>query len=177
MAILIFRITLLSLFLLAAWVHADWKNWQKYYPTILYATVESLTASYLTYHHTLWIFNPGAVVTTHTVVELINAFVVLPAVTFTFLSKYPFNERVVRQFVYVFFWVSIFAVAECIAHYIIGSIGYDHGWSWKVSVVFDIGLFTILRVHHTRPFWAWCLSVLVAIVIFLVFDFRSIDIK
>jgi hypothetical protein len=49
--ILIFRIILLSSFIIIAYTLGDWNRIEKYYPTILFAMVVNLTVSFLTYHH------------------------------------------------------------------------------------------------------------------------------
>ncbi|HWR07132.1 CBO0543 family protein [Sporomusa sp.] len=175
--ILLFRVLLLSSFLITAYKIGDWKNRQRYYPTILFVMVVSLAESFATYHHVLWNYNPGLLVKTHTTVEFLNAFVLLPSVTFIFLSKYPFNGTRFYQSGYITLWVLIFSSIELIAHYIIGSISYKNAWSWSASFILDIALFSITRLHYSRPVWAWVFSLIVAITVLIVFDFRSGEFK
>ena len=98
--------------------------------------VTNLAASFLTYHHTLWQYNPGTVVTTHTTVEMLNAFVLLPAATLTFLSKIPIRPDFFYQAGYIVLWAAIFSSWEFLVHYRVGSLTYKHGWSWYASIFF-----------------------------------------
>lgn len=167
----IFRICLLSLFVIAAFKLGDWKNWQKYYPTVLFVAVQNLASSFLTYHHVLWQYNDDILVKSQTTMELLNAFALLPVVTFVFLSKLPFHKSKTYQYCYIALWVLIFSSLEFSAHYIVGSLSYDHGWSWQASTIFDIGMFSIIRMHFIRPIWAWGLNLIMVTVILIKFGF------
>ncbi|MDF2570669.1 MAG: hypothetical protein K0R55_2273 [Sporomusa sp.] len=174
--VFVFRVCLLLLFLIAALKFGDWKNWQKYYPTILFIMVINLVASYLTYHHTLWNYDRDILVKTHTTVEFINALVLLPAVAFTFLSKFPVSTKF-YQYGYIALWVLIFSSLELIDHYVVGGISYENGWTWPSSFIFDIAMFSILRLHHLKPIWAWIASALMTVIIFILFNFTSGEFK
>jgi hypothetical protein len=172
----IFRICLLSLFLITALKFGDWKNWRKYYPTVLFVIAINLAVGFLTYHHALWKYKPDFLVQTQTTVEMLNAFVALPAVAFTFLSQYP-DKNVYYQFGYITTYVFIFGLLEFIAHFVVGTLCYENGWSWPASILFDFAIFIILRLHYVRPWWGWSATLLVGIIIFILFDFRSGEFK
>lgn len=174
---LIWRICFLVSFLYSAWRWGDWKNWQKYYPTVLFTMVINLAISFITYHHVLWKYNADALVTTQTVVEIINVFFLLPAATFIYLSRFPNSSSFMYQGSYIALWVVLFGSIEFIAHYIIGSISYDNGWAWPISVFFDVAMFSILRIHYLRPAFAWFITILLSIIILSVFNFSSAEIK
>lgn len=174
--ILIFRVSLLLAFLIVALKFGDWKNREKYYPTVLFVIVADLFASFLTYHHILWNYNPDILVKTRTTVELCNSFFMLPITAFIFLSRYPKDTKL-YQYGYIVFWVFIYAGLEFIDHYIVGGLSYKNGWSWLSSVVFDCCLFPIVRLHHLNPGWAWVVSLVMTIVILIMFDFSSGEFK
>lgn len=176
MSIFIFRIFILFIFLFSAWLWGNWKNRAAYYPTVLFIMVVNLSVAFLTYHHELWRFNPDILVKTHTTVELLNAFIVLPSVTFLYLSKFPDNNKL-HQLSYLLLWVGIFVGVEFIAHYIVGSLSYYNGWSLKVSAVFDIAMFSLIRLHSLRPIIAWIATLVLAVIILLIFDFISAEFK
>lgn len=171
-----FRVFFLLAFLVAALKLGDWKNWQKYYPTILFVMAINLGASLLSYHHVLWDYNPDTFVKTATTVELINSFIMLPATTFVYLSKFPTQYKL-TQYSYMLLWVTIYGVLEFIDHYIMKGLSYKHGWSWSTSVIFDVAMFAILRLHYLKPIWAWGASLVVAIVIIIMFDFFTGEFK
>lgn len=163
-------------FTFSAWKWGDWKNWEKYYPTVLFTMVVNLGASLLTYHHALWNYSPDALVKTQTILEFINCFIILPSVTFTYLSKFPANNKF-QQLSYIVFWVLIFSGLEYIDHYIIGGIYYTNGWSWSTSTIFDFALFSILRLHYLKPGWAWVITFLLTGFILVMFNFSSAEMK
>lgn len=49
-----YRIIIISLFLLACWKWGNWRNWKEYYPTILYFIIGDLSYKVLFYNKTLW---------------------------------------------------------------------------------------------------------------------------
>ncbi|MEG6584454.1 CBO0543 family protein [Dendrosporobacter sp. 1207_IL3150] len=177
MEIFIFRICFILIFLLIIIKLRDRIKWQKCYPTILFVTTINLAASFLTYHHGLWNYNPDIFVKTQTSVELINSFFMLPVTTLIYLSLYPYNTSNILQIGYIALWVGIFAVLEFIDHYVVGGIYYSNGWSWLTSAIFDIAMFSIIRLHFSRPSWAWVSCFFVTLIIVFVFDFYSGEFK
>jgi len=174
--ILFFRLSLLSVFLMAAWKWGDWRNWQKYYSSMLFVAFVDMSAAYIFYHHPLWIFGPDAFVHTETVVQFINTYLVLPATTLVYLSKFPSTGRG-HQCAYIFMWVLIFGALEFIDHTIIGGISYGNGWSLRTSVFFDFAMFTTIRIHYTRPLLGWLAALVGAIIILAIFGGWSAEIK
>lgn len=175
LAILLFRISFLVGFLLAAWQWGDWRRWQRYYPTLLFVMVANLTAGYLTYQHPLWDFNPDAFTTSETMVEVLNTFVLLPATTLIYLSNYP-AAGPVRQARYILAWVLLFAAIET-ADTLAGGITYFNGWSLAHSILFDCVMFPIIRLHHLRPPLAWLASLALAFYILFAFGFFTAEMK
>jgi hypothetical protein len=175
--ILFFRVFVLILgFGYSAWRWGDWKNWEKYYPTVLFMLLVNMGASFITYHHGLWNYSPDALVKSQTVAEVINCFVILPSVAFLFISIYPSNSKL-YQCGYIALWVLLFSGLEFTDHYVIGGIYYTNGWSWLASTIFDVAIFSILRLHYLRPFWAWLVTFLLAAIILVVFNFGSAEMK
>lgn len=172
--ILLFRICLFLLFLIAVFKTGDWKSWQKYYPTVLFVIAVNLAASFLTYHYILWGYNPDLLIKTQTTIELFNSFFMLPATTFIYLSRFP---RALSPYYYISFWVLLYASLEFIDHYIIGGISYSNGWSWFFSLLFDIAMFSIIRIHYLKPILGWIVTLLLSVVILLVFNFMSGEFK
>jgi hypothetical protein len=173
---LIFRGSFLIGLTLAVWKWGDWKNWRDYYHSLLFVMVVNLSARLLCYLHPLWIFNPDALVTTLTVAELINTYTVLPATVFVYLSKFP-KDGAMRKCVHILMWVGIYGGLEYIDTKQIGSISYANGWSVYHSVVFDVFMFIILRIHHVRPIWGWFFTLIVASFIVMKFGFLSAEMK
>lgn len=173
--IFLFRIGLVGIFLFAAWRWADWKGWKKYYPTVLFVMVVNLAASYITYHHTLWGYHPDPLIKTESTVELVNSFVMLPSSTFLFLSNFPEGSKL-HQHVYILLWVVLFSSLEFIDK-TLGGIYYSNGWAWQISALFDIVMFTIIRIHYLSPARAWLITLFFTGIILFVFNFGSVEMK
>lgn len=173
--VLLFRVCLLSGFLLSAWKWGDWKNWQKYYSTILFVMVANLSAGYISYHHPLWIYNDDAIFTTEASIEYLNTYLALPAVTLIYLSNFPVAGTA-HKCAYVLMWVVVFSTIEYIDTQIAG-LSYSNGWALKYSIVFDYFMFLIIRTHYVRPLWGWLLAVMMAVFILATFNYFSAEMK
>jgi hypothetical protein len=173
--ILLFRIGLMTGFLLAAWRWGDWRRWRLYYPTMLFAALVNIAAAYISYHHPLWDFNADALASSETTVEMLNTFIVMPATVLVFLSRYP-AAGPLRQARYILVWVALFASVET-ADTLLGGICYFNGWSLTRSIAFDGVMFSILRLHHLRPAAAWLATFVVGAFIIVAFGFLTAEMK
>jgi hypothetical protein len=169
-------IFLVAGFISCAWRWGDWKRWEKYYSTILFVIVVNLAASFLTYHHALWNYSPDAFIKTQTILEYINCFIILPSAMFLYLSRFP-EGNAVCKIRYITLWVFIFGSLEYIDNNLAGGIYYTNGWSWPQSVLFDAAMFLIVRLHYAKPFWAWIVTLLLAILILVMFNFGAAEMK
>jgi len=174
--VLLFRICLFIGFLYAVWKWGNWKNWEKYYPTALFMMVVNLSANFLTYNHPFWNYSPDVLVNTQTTLELISCFVILPSTAFIYLSQFPSNSKI-NEYGYIVLWVLIYSGLEFMDHYLIKGIYYTNGWSWLSSTIFDFAIFSILRLHYLRPFWAWIVTILLAAAILMAFNFDPAKMK
>ncbi|MPN52259.1 hypothetical protein SDC9_199915 [bioreactor metagenome] len=129
-----------------------------------------LAASFITYHHALWYYNPDFLVKTETMVEITNSFIMLPVTAFIYLSNFPDSLRL-YQYRYILLWAGLYASLEFFDHYIVGGISYENGWSWLNSGIFDVVIFSTIRLHYLRPVWAWIVSFVVLTIILFSFDF------
>jgi hypothetical protein len=173
-SILVFRIFLLLFFLFLIYKFGDWKSLKLYYPSMLFMGFVNNIASFLTYHHWLWYYNPDILVKTQTTVELLNSLYALPITAFVYLSNFPRNK--LKQCLYVLLWVSIFGILELIDH-VLGGISYSNGWSWEISLIFDVAMFLIVGLHHFYPLKAWIITIFLTIIILTIFNISSAEIK
>ncbi len=70
----------------------------------------------------------------------------------------------------------MYSIVELLDH-TIGGISYQHGWSWQFSTLFDYAIFSIIRIHYTKPVWAWGITFLLGAGILTVFNFGSAEMK
>lgn len=148
-----------SIYIFAAWKWGDWKNWQRYYPTILFLITGDLLYQYLLHDYSMWKFNPvGAdkeVNLTHTHITLLIMAIKYPATVLIFFGQFP-SARL-KQALYIGGWAALYTINE-IATYTMGGISHHNGWNFFWSAQFNLALFIITAIHHKRPLAAWGLS-------------------
>ena len=154
-------------------IWGDLKNWEKYYPTLLFFMLGDFLYLYLLSDiYPMWTYNPKGIDEqiglTNTHVSLSVMLIKYPATVFIFLSKFPEGKKT-KQFLYLLLWVAIYAVNEWI-DLKLDLLYYDHGWNFYWSILFDAVLFSILRIHYLKPWVAWILSLLFVVFLWNTFD-------
>lgn len=172
--LIFFRVLLLLGFICSSLYWVDWSKWQIYYPTMLFVITVNLVASYLSYHHTLWLFHPDPLVTTHTVLNLLSTFSLLPLTALLFLSGFPSGR--LKQLIHITCWIVLYAAIEFVDEKL-GGISYLNGWSLWNSVFLDCAMFPLIALHHRQPLLAWFFTILVAAAVLIAFDFINADMK
>lgn len=156
-------------FILAAWRWGDWKNWQQYYPTMIFFILMDLLQDFLTYNHPFWLFH-DIIISTHTIIALSIMLMKYPAIILIYLKYfYQTNNNKKRVFHFTF-WVLLYAVHEYV-NLQLGFISHHNGWNMGWSFLFIIIMFSILTVHYKNPLIAWGLSFLFLIILCFNFDF------
>ncbi|MDG5789263.1 hypothetical protein QA612_17525 [Evansella sp. AB-P1] len=151
------------LFVLAAWKWGDWRNWQKYYPTILFFILGDLAYNYIFYDYTLWEFDERIPLLKYDTF-LVFSFMLLryPATVLIFLGKFP--KGMAKGTAWISLWVIIYIGLEMF-DLKMGLIEHHNGWNLLWSFVFDIMLFVIIKIHHHRPIIAWALTIICSIIL------------
>lgn len=160
----IMRLIFVFIWIFVAWRFGDWKNWSKYYPTMLFYALCDMLYLFLTKNYPLWRLEPSFPLN-HTFSVLVFDLIVLPCTVLVFLSKYP--QGLKRAF-YILFFVLIYSSIEWIL-YKMGSFSYFHGWNWYWSVLFNCVMFPIMRLHFKYPIITILLSVSIATFLMLLF--------
>ncbi|MFJ7309628.1 CBO0543 family protein [Peribacillus frigoritolerans] len=159
---------------IVTWRLGDWRNWKEYYPTILFMICLSFFSSILMYDHPLWLFHGTLFLPNHTITNFLITFVQFPMLVLIYLSNYP--QKIRGQIGYFALWVVIFSSIEFF-FYLGGKMSYFNGWNYGYSVLFNCITFPILRLHHSKPLSAWLLSIPIAAIILLYFDFSFVNLK
>ncbi|WP_409348186.1 CBO0543 family protein [Paenibacillus gyeongsangnamensis] len=158
-------------FVLAAWRWGDWRNWRKYYSTILYLIVVDLLYNFLTYNYPLWKFNPVSfdkyIYSNHTLITLGIDFVNFPAIVLMYLGNFPKGK--VKRLFYVLAWVSLNSIIEFASLITIKGISHYNGWSLWWSLVLNLIFYFMLWVHYLRPLLAWGISIGLLVIFILYF--------
>jgi len=146
-----FRLVLASIWILVAYKWADWRNWKKYYPTILFMSFSNLTYIFLTYNHPLWeLIDPILKLTFTTL--LMNV-VIFPASILLYLSLFPKNDGF-KKVIYVLKWIALYTSLEWIALQF-DLYRYSNGWNIWWSLAFNTIMFPLLKIHYEKPPLAW----------------------
>lgn len=159
------------LFILIALKFAKWRNFNTYYPTVLFMVIGNLLYSYLFKEYPLWRFEhtfEENLLPTRLSINLIKIFISFPSLTVLFLSYYPDGKSLPKKGLYVVFWALLFGAVEFISKKL-GMISYHHGWNIWWSLLFDLMMFIILAIHYKRPISAWALSAIFIIFLWNVF--------
>jgi len=150
-----------------ALIWGDRKNWREYYPTMLYIAVGNLLYNYLTNNYRLWVTNPDFTWMNHIRIEILYSLLLLPANAFLFLSKYPTKRT--AKIVYYSIWIGIYVAVEWF-YYRTGRIEYHNGWNMWWSVVFNLVMFPMLRLHHLKPMLALGISLVISLIYIYLFQ-------
>lgn len=164
-----------AIFLFIAWRFGDWKNWKKYYPTILFFIMGDLLYNILTFNHPTWSYSKGWIFPNHTLINLWIMATIYPATTIIYLFYFP--KEKIKQILYILLWVLIYVLGELLGLHVFGLIDHFNGWNMWWSALFDIILFTMLPIHHKRPLLAWGLSIIVIIFFLTVFDVKISEMR
>lgn len=143
----------------------DWKNWKRYYPTMLFYAIGALVYSLLTYNYPLWEYESPLLKTTFS--DLLITLVFFPATIVLYLPHIP--KGLLKQALWVLFWVLVYSITEKVSYWF-GFFSYHNGWSIWWSVLFNFCMFPLLWLHYRKPVWA--MSIAIATGSLLVFYFR-----
>ncbi|MFS0862440.1 CBO0543 family protein [Fredinandcohnia sp. 179-A 10B2 NHS] len=165
------------LWLLALFIWGDWRNFNKYYPTFLFFLLGDFLYLYmLNDYYPMWKYIPKGVDSeigiTDTHVSLSIMAIKYPATIAIFLGRFPEEKGRTRQYLYILIWVLIYTLNE-FADLSLGLIKYYNGWNLGWSILFNIVMFSIIRLHHLKPLPAWVVSIIFVILLWNIFDVPS----
>lgn len=155
--------------LIVTWRYGDWRNWRKYYPTILYIVLVNLFSYVLTFNYPLWLFHKTFLIPNRMLNEFRLDFLFMPALILLYLTYYPFGVARLRQFVYIMAWGTFCSLAE--AFYMFTNVyTYHNGWSiWWSAIVWYL-MFVVMAIHLKKPPWAWLICLFFSV--FVIFYFN-----
>jgi hypothetical protein len=159
------RLMLATIFILCAYKWGDWKNWRKYYPTMLFFGMGDLIYKVVFFDKPLWMFQVDFFV--QSLNELLIIFTIFFSTVLIFLSKLPKNLP--QKTIYILIWIAIYIGIEFFTTSIGMSKNYN-GWSIWWSLLFDIVMFPLLIVHYKNPIAAWVISFMLLVSIMKVFN-------
>ncbi|WNC13318.1 CBO0543 family protein [Brevibacillus brevis] len=154
------HVTLILWSVFAVWRWGNWKHWKQYHATMLFMALSSAMYDVLVNDGDFYLWRYiGNRYVSEEMASLMYTVIAFPANALLFLSNYP--EEKWKQLLHIFKYAAIYVVLEIIGlHY--GLISHAHSWNMWWSAFFDLTLFSILRLHHTRPLLAYAVSFVVA---------------
>ncbi|KAB7672065.1 CBO0543 family protein [Bacillus sp. B1-b2] len=147
----------------------DWRNWQKYAPTIQYVIISNLLYNYFCHDFLLWEYKGDLLQEKHNIVDLVYTFIILPCITLIFLTQYPYFKAKLSQARYILYWVAGSMLVEFIMIYY-KRLLLNNGFEYWMDFFFYIVMYSLIRLHHTRPIRTYFISILV--IVFLLWHFQ-----
>ena len=161
------NIVLATALIIAVFLKSDWKNWEHYYPEMLYIALAASVYELIGYKaFNLWEFKETALLSKFNV-HLLHNLVVNPIVVLLYLSNYPIQGK---KLLYNLKWILGFWTVEWFAS-ILHVISYHNGWNLVWSLLFIMVMFPMVRLHHTNKSLALPLSVVISIMLLLLFGY------
>lgn len=158
------------LWIAAAYKLGDWKNWRKYYPTVLFMGMGNLIYLMAFKNKVLWAFNPGGI--TPIISELFVILTIFFCTVLIFLTHFP--NTLFKQLQYIILWDAIYIIIEVLMLNI-GMQVNSNGWSIWWSIFHNFYMFPLLAIHHKSPLLAWPFSIIALLIMMRVFEMPFIN--
>jgi hypothetical protein len=157
--------------LVASFKWVNWKEWENYYPTILYIIASNLLYKFfaLSKFHIWKLSSQDFFFNSHMEIYLWHTLFVNTLLTLIYLSNFP-EDELKRKVLYIVKWTALFIFIEIVL-LIMGHIHYYNGWNLVWTTLFDIVMFSMLRLHFKRQLWAVLLSIPITLFYLIVFDY------
>jgi hypothetical protein len=165
MKFILVRVISILIFIIGAYKWGHWKNWKKYYPTMLFFGMGDLIYVSVFHHNPLWKFPTNFLVPS--LDELLLIFMVFFPTTIWFLSNYP--KKPFAQIVYNAAWIALYMFIE-VVDLKLGIIEYHNGWNLWWSLLHNTIQFPLIALHHWNPILSWTIALIFLITIMNIFN-------
>jgi len=128
----------------------DWRNWRKYYSTILFFILSSVVCIVLTYNHPLWLYKSE--ILNQTFSDLLISITVYPSTIMLFIPHLPNGK--IKTIRHISYYVAVYSIVEFIASKL-GYFSYYNGWNIGYTIIFNYIMFPILILHYRKPVYVW----------------------
>lgn len=169
-----YLLLVIAVYVVFAYFFVDWKNWRSYYPTVQYFIICNLLYNFIFYNHTLWRYKAVTVDwLNHTFIDIAFSFIIVPIAIMIYLRFFPKGKK---QYLYISLWIVYFTIIEFL-FYKKGLFVYENNWNVLWSGLFNIILFTMVRLHYKSPLKALLVSIPLIVVLLLLFHPSLSDLK
>ncbi|MGG3574171.1 CBO0543 family protein [Bacillus gobiensis] len=162
------NLILVVIVILSDLVKGDSRNWEKYYPTMLYTALATFLYEFISHsHYHLWELRKDSMFNLMNI-HFVHNLIINPLIALVYLSNFPSKRR--QQIIYILKWILIFLLIEWVGNQF-GMLTYHNGWHFGWSALFVVIMFPMVRLHHVHKLWALLLSVLCALFYLIWFDY------
>jgi hypothetical protein len=162
-----------AIYLIAGIKWGDWRNWKKYYPTLLFLIIGDFLYNFLLYEKSMWIFH-DVILPNHTMVTLLAMVISYAVTVLIYLGRFPKGWK--KRSLWFLLWSGIYLLIEYV-NSMLGFITYHNGWNMWWSGLFTGIIFLILPIHHKKPLLAWLLSIVIILSLLSIFGVKISDMK
>lgn len=138
-----------------------WREWNRYYNTILFFVLGDLMYMFLFEDKLLW--RHCSILISEKQTNCIWMFLTYPCTTLLLLKFYERQKALSRKILIILFWVIVYVIVEVLLCKF-RLIHYYHGWNFYYSALFDLFIILTLVLHHYKPLWAILETAIVAII-------------
>jgi len=156
-----YHIFLAVLAIFICYKYGDWRNWGKYYSTILFFIMSNVVCILLVYNTPLWLYESQ--ILNHTFCDLLICITVYPSTVILFIHNLPTQK--VKIIFHISFYVAIYTVGELVGVKL-GYFTYHNGWNIWYSLIFNYIMFSILMIHYKKPLYAWIITLICPHILF-----------
>jgi hypothetical protein len=143
------HIILAVIFIIITLKWGDWRNWRKYYPTIMFFITGDLAYNFLFRKKLLW--QHIGIYLTPSMADILWKVVLYPCVVLIFLYHYP--KKFKNKLLYLSVWIIVFTFLEW-GLVRSGYFVHLNGWNMWWTLQFYTILFPLLRLHEIKPLYA-----------------------
>jgi hypothetical protein len=169
MKFLLIRIIMAGVWITCAYKWGDWRNWRRYYPTMLFFGFGDLIYHLVFKDKHLWVFQSNILALS--INELFIIFAIFFPTTLLFLSNFPQTRG--KQVKYLAFWISLYIAIELFTTSIGMQKNYN-GWNIWWSLLHNAVQFPLLILHHKNPILAWTIALMFLAIVMRYFDVPAI---
>lgn len=161
------------LYMIAGFKWGDWRNWNSYYPTILFFIIGDFLYNFLLYKQSMWVFH-DIILPNHTTITILAMVVSYSVTVLIYVGRFPIGWK--KRSLWFLLWVGVYVCIEYINSKF-GFITYHNGWNIWWSLLLTGIIFIILPIHYKRPLLAWLFSIIIIVSLLIIFEVKIIEMK
>lgn len=152
---------------IAVFFKADWRNWRVFHPTLFYISYCNLLYDIICKKHYLWKYHPDFLLN-HIITDIVYSIWILPCTVLLYISNYPNQESFKKKLIYILKWI-ILSLAVELVFLKMGRLLLLNGYKFWMEPFFYFLMYTMVRLHHSRPIMTYGFSAIIIMFFIWVF--------